>query len=98
MPFNIDGQWVPKEEAQSQAKKTKQRPVKVVEQKRKNKMITSVLNLPHTESEKQDMLWELKRLCASGGTLKDGVIELQGCHKEKVQKWLKENKGKKEAS
>ena len=27
---------------------------------------------------------ELKRLCGSGGTVKDGVIEVQGDHRERV--------------
>ena len=33
----------------------------------------------------------LKNLCASGGTLKDGKIELQGNHKEKVEAYIKKH-------
>lgn len=33
---------------------------------------------------------QLKRLCGSGGTVKDGVIEIQGDHCEKVQAKLTE--------
>jgi translation initiation factor 1 len=33
---------------------------------------------------------QLKKLCGSGGTVKDGVIEIQGDHCEKVQAKLSE--------
>ncbi len=32
---------------------------------------------------------QLKALCGSGGTVKDGVIEVQGDHVERVIDWLK---------
>ncbi len=30
------------------------------------------------------MLSELKRLCGTGGTLRDGAVEVQGDHRDKV--------------
>ncbi|HEX9132781.1 MAG TPA: translation initiation factor [Ktedonobacteraceae bacterium] len=33
---------------------------------------------------------QLKKLCGSGGTVKDGAIEIQGDHCEKVQARLSE--------
>mgnify|MGYP000034152512 CR=1 FL=1 len=33
---------------------------------------------------------ELKRLCGSGGTVKDGVVEIQGDHRDRVVAWLAE--------
>ena len=32
---------------------------------------------------------ELKRLCGAGGTVKDGRIEVQGDHRERVAEWLR---------
>ena len=33
---------------------------------------------------------QLKAFCGSGGTVKDGVIEVQGDHVERVIEWLKQ--------
>ncbi len=33
---------------------------------------------------------ELKAACGSGGTVKDGVVEVQGDHVEKVMAWLQQ--------
>lgn len=88
MPFTIGGDWIPPEEHKEPSKPQKHRSIKVREQKRGNKMVTTILNLPHSKQELDDFLMELKKLCASGGTVKDGVIEVQGKHQEKLVQWL----------
>ena len=34
-------------------------------------------------------LSELKRLCGAGGTVKDGVVEIQGDHRERLAERLR---------
>lgn len=58
-----------------------------VERSRKGrggKTVTLVLNLPGSAADKGKLLKELKSTCGAGGTLKDGVLEIQGDHREKI--------------
>lgn len=49
---------------------------------RKGKTVTLVTGLP--PADLGDVAKELKRLCGSGGAVKDGVVEVQGDHRDKV--------------
>ena len=49
---------------------------------RKGKTVTSVTGVPLPPEALRDLSKELKRLCGTGGTLKDGVIEIQGDHRD----------------
>lgn len=49
---------------------------------RKGKTVTLVTGLP--PADLGDIAKELKRLCGSGGAVKDGVVEVQGDHRDKV--------------
>ncbi|MCX5945948.1 MAG: translation initiation factor [Cyanobacteria bacterium] len=42
------------------------------------KLVTAITGLEASESEAKDLLKQLKALAGTGGTLKGGVIELQG--------------------
>ncbi|MFG6440577.1 translation initiation factor Sui1 [Roseateles sp. LKC17W] len=55
---------------------------------RKGKGVTAVLGLPLDDASLTGLAKQLKALCGSGGTAKDGVIEIQGDHLEKVVAWL----------
>jgi len=46
---------------------------------RRGKSVTTIAGLPPGAGQ-QDMAARLKRLCGSGGTVKDGIIEIQGDH------------------
>jgi translation initiation factor 1 len=48
----------------------------------RGKVVTVVRGLP--PGELKAVASELKRLCGSGGSVKDGAVELQGDHREKV--------------
>ena len=49
---------------------------------RRGKTVTTVSGVPLAGTELKDLAAELKRTCGSGGALKDGVIEIQGDHRE----------------
>lgn len=52
---------------------------------RAGKTVTLVLGLQMHPQGKLDLLHRLKRACAAGGALKNGVPELQGDHRERLK-------------
>ena len=57
---------------------------------RGGKTVTVVRNLRLTPTDLQALDKELRHACGSGGTVKDGVIEIQGDHRERVAEVLRE--------
>lgn len=51
---------------------------------RRGKTVTAIHGLQLTPADLKALAKELKRACGTGGTAKDGVIELQGDHRETV--------------
>jgi translation initiation factor 1 len=49
---------------------------------RRGKTVTVVRGLPAADVAARAT--ELKRLCGSGGAVKDGAVEIQGDHREKI--------------
>lgn len=49
---------------------------------RKGKGVTVVTGVPLAGDALDELASRLKRLCGSGGTVKDGVIEIQGDHRD----------------
>ncbi|MBA1271860.1 translation initiation factor Sui1 [Stutzerimonas azotifigens] len=47
---------------------------------RGGKTVTTVTGVPLAEAELKELATALKRRCGTGGSLKDGVIEIQGDH------------------
>ena len=56
---------------------------------RKGKTVTTVSNLPLNDTELKELAGKLKKRCGVGGSVKDGVIELQGDHREVVMEVLR---------
>lgn len=56
---------------------------------RKGKGVTVVTGVPLPVEELKLLAKELKQKCGSGGTLKDGVIEIQGDHRDTLVELLK---------
>lgn len=51
---------------------------------RKGKGVTLIDGLPLAEDELKSLAKQLKKACGSGGTVKDGVIEIQGDYRNQV--------------
>jgi predicted translation initiation factor SUI1 len=51
---------------------------------RRGKGVTTVWDLPMTEDEMKELAAALKQRCGTGGTVKDGRIEIQGDHRDRV--------------
>lgn len=51
---------------------------------RGGKSVTLVKNLLLAEKDMKELAKMLKQICGTGGTVKDGVIEIQGEHREKL--------------
>ncbi len=56
---------------------------------RKGKGVTLISGLPLNDIELKLLAKELKIQCGSGGTVKDGTIEIQGDQREKLVRILK---------
>ena len=56
---------------------------------RGGKVVTVVRGLRERGNALERIAGELKRLCGAGGTIKDGSIEIQGDHRERVAEWLR---------
>jgi translation initiation factor 1 len=51
---------------------------------RGGKTVTTVSGVPLAGDALRELASDLKRRCGTGGTVKDGVIEIQGDHRETV--------------
>jgi translation initiation factor 1 len=59
-----------------------------LEKRAKGKVVTVVANLDPTENDLATLAAQLKSKCGTGGTVKDGLIELQGDHLATTEAWL----------
>ncbi len=55
---------------------------------RKGKGVTLISGLPVSGEDLTELARRLKQRCGSGGTVKDGVIEIQGDHRQTVAEAL----------
>jgi translation initiation factor 1 len=56
---------------------------------RGGKVVTVVRGLPERGEALTGRAGELKRLCGAGGAVKDGAIEIQGDHRERIAERLR---------
>lgn len=55
---------------------------------RRGGTVTLIRKLVLSEEDLKDLAKKLKQLCGSGGTVKDGEIEIQGEHRERIAEAL----------
>ena len=56
---------------------------------RRGKAVTTVADVPLDDDGLKELAGRLKRRCGVGGSVKDGVIELQGDHRDAVLEVLR---------
>ncbi len=56
---------------------------------RKGSGVTVITGIPLKDAELKKLAKELKQKCGSGGTVKNGVVEIQGDHREVLLQVLK---------
>ena len=69
------------------AKESQRITVKVIK-KKFGKLDTVIGGIDEKEIDMKDLTKKLKSKLACGGTMKDGIIELQGNHKQQVKDFL----------
>jgi len=57
---------------------------------RHGKVVTLVAGLPGDGTRLTELAAGLRRLCGSGGTVKEGVLEIQGDHRDRIAARLAE--------
>lgn len=90
--YSTDPNWAkrePVEKNQSSASGNQTAYIERDRKKRAGKVVTVVSNL---SGDLKSLKKDLQKHCGSGGTLKNGRIEIQGDHREKIADYLK-NKG-----
>lgn len=57
---------------------------------RNGKGVTTITGVPVNETQLKDLAKQLKQLCGCGGSVKDGVIEIQGDQRDKLKAELEQ--------
>jgi len=52
---------------------------------RKGKGVTTISGVPLAAAELKTLAKKLKKVCGTGGAVKEGVIEIQGDHRDKLK-------------
>jgi translation initiation factor 1 len=81
----------PEPERTPEQQRAKNAPVKIaplkiaIEKRKKGKVVTALRRLTGREAEILELLSHLKSVCGAGGTFKEGVLEIQGEHGDRVR-------------
>lgn len=71
----------------------KEQPLKILldKKQRAGKIVTLVNGFIGNDNDLQSLGKQIKLSCGTGGSVKDGVIIIQGDHKIKIHQWLIKN-------
>jgi len=86
--FSTDPDWSPEKQEKDEAVSASQNQTAYLRLERKGrggKVVTVVAEL---KGDLKSLQKELQKYCGTGGTLKNGQIELQGDHRNKVADYL----------
>ena len=83
-------QCAPEPESQPLIPPHKQRARVAVENRKRGKRMTVIRGLDNNSAQLADLLTQLKNHCGGGGTIRDGNLEIQGSHLERVSTALLE--------
>lgn len=59
-----------------------------IERRKKGKVVTTIGGLDPTGDHLTGLLTSLKNHCGAGGTLENGIVEIQGDHGQRISDWL----------
>ena len=59
-----------------------------LERRASGRVVTAVSGLPGSQAEVAALARELRTACGAGGTVKDGVLEMQGDHRDRIESAL----------
>lgn len=63
-------------------------PLKMRLEKRRGKPLVVLFELGMAAAQQKELLKEIQQLCGTGGCLKDGSLEIQGDHRERIEQLL----------
>lgn len=69
----------------------KQRITFALEKRKKGKVVTIIRNLALSDTDLKDLARTLKTACGTGGTAREGEIELQGDCQDRARTWFEKN-------
>ena len=69
----------------------KQRAILSIEKRKKGKVVTLIRNLALSDTDLKDLARTLKTACGTGGTAREGEIELQGDCRDRAKSYLQQN-------
>jgi len=92
--YSTDPNFRPEEEPVSQERvlpRQQRLKVRLDTRQRAGKAVTLVEGYVGPESELEELGRQLKAYCGTGGSVKDGLIIIQGDQREKITPWLLKN-------
>jgi translation initiation factor 1 len=92
--YSTDPNYRPEEEPVSQERvlpRQQRLKVRLDTRQRAGKAVTLVEGYVGPESELEELGRQLKAYCGTGGSVKDGLIIIQGDQREKITPWLLKN-------